>query len=71
MKTKQLISEIKRKQNLLIKKWKTKGAYENFGQKEVGKLEDKYIDGSKYTDEMNEMRRLIQEFQNWCMSYTG
>jgi len=71
MKSKQLISEIKKKKNMLIKRWETKGAYENFGQKEVGKLQDKYIDSSKYTDEMNEVRILIQKFNEWCMNYTG
>ena len=71
MKSKQLISEIKKKKSLLIKRWKTKGAYENFGQKECGKLEDKYINISKYTDEMNQIRKLIQDFRNWCMNYTG
>ena len=39
------------KQNKLIKKAKTKGLYENFGQKEVRKLEDKFMtisaEGSK------------------------
>ena len=53
----------------LIKRAKTKGLYENFGQKEVGKLEDKYIDTSDYSDEMNNNRDLIQMFNEWCSTY--
>lgn len=47
------------------------GIYENFGQREVRKLEDKFIDSSNYTLEMNYTRNRIQEFENWCMNYEG
>lgn len=60
-----------REQNKLIKKAKTKGLYENFGQKEVRKLEDKFIDPSDYSEEMNKNRRLIQMFSEWCYNYCG
>lgn len=60
-----------REQNKLIKKAKDKGLYENFGQSEVRKLEDKFIDSSDYSNEMNKNRRLIQMFDEWCMNYTG
>ena len=53
---------IANEKNKLIKRAKTKGLYENFGQKEVRKLEDKYIDTSDYSDEMNNNRDLIQMF---------
>lgn len=62
---------ITKEQNKLIKIAKSKGLYENFGQKEVGKLEDKFIDTSDYTDEMNKKRRLIELFNEWCMNYNG
>ena len=62
---------ITREQNKLIKIAKTKGLYENFGQKEVRKLEDKFIDISNYSEEMNKNRRLIQMFDEWCMNYCG
>ena len=58
-----------KEQNKLIKIAKSKGLYENFGQKEVRKLEDKFIDTSDYTDEMNKKRRLIELFNEWCMNY--
>lgn len=62
---------ITKEQNKLIKIAKSKGLYENFGQKEVRKLEDKFIDISDYTDEMNKKRRLIELFNEWCMNYNG
>ena len=68
MKLKQAIAKTKQR---LIAKVEEKGIYENFGQNEVRKLEDKYIDISKYTDEMNENRRILQEFNKWCMTYNG
>ena len=64
-------ADIKKFKNALIEKWKTKGAYENFGQKEVGKLEDKHINISSYTDEMNQIRKEIQDFNKWVMKYNG
>lgn len=42
----------------LIKKAKTRGIYENFGQKEVGQLEDKY----GYNKD-------VADFDNWCMDF--
>ena len=66
-----LIKEIERTQNKLKERVKTKGIYENFGQREVSRLKDKYIDISVYTDEMNRMRQHIDNFNNWCMIYNG
>ena len=53
----------------LIKKTNSKGLYENFGQKEVGKLEDKFINISDYTKEMNCNRNLLDAFDSWCMNF--
>ena len=44
---------IAKEQDKLINKVRTKGLYENFGQREVRKLEDRFINSSSYTDEMN------------------
>lgn len=60
---------IQRKKAKLEKIARENGLYENFGQKEVSELEDKYINISKYTDEMNNRRMEIQQFNNWCMNY--
>lgn len=40
--------------------------YENFGQKEVGQLEDKYDALSN-----REIQKEIDSFNNWAMNYTG
>ena len=61
---------IQNEKKKLIDKVKKKGIYENFGQKEVRKLEDKFINTSSYTDEMNYIRKAIQEFDKWCMDYS-
>ena len=61
---------IKRQKNKLVKIAKENGLYENFGQKEVRALEEKYIDISVYTQDMNIMRSSIQAFDEWCMNYT-
>lgn len=71
MKNMNIDKVLTREQNKLIKIAKTKGLYENFGQKEVMKLEDKFIDSSDYSEEMNKNRRLIQMFDEWCMNYSG
>ena len=60
-----------REQNKLIKIAKANGLYENFGQKEVRELEDRFIDSSDYSEEMNKNRRLLQMFDEWCMNYCG
>ena len=60
-----------KEQNKLIKIAKTNGLYENFGQKEVRKLEDKFIDCSDYSEVMDKNSRLILLFDEWCMNYCG
>lgn len=51
-------NEIVKYKQALIKKAKSKGLYENFGQSEVRKLESKYG-----------RLGLIAEFDNWCMNF--
>jgi hypothetical protein len=55
--------------NKLINKAKKSGLYENFGQDEVRAIEDKFIDISSYTDEMNKNRDLLSGFNNWAMNF--
>lgn len=64
-------NDIHRQKAKLIQQAKTKGVYENFGQREVRRLKDKYIDLSDYSLEMWQVRDAITEFDNWCMNYTG
>ncbi len=50
--------EIYNMKKSLISKAKEEGIYENFGQKEVRELQDKY----SYTEE-------VEQFDNWCMTF--
>lgn len=52
---KQILKDIKKYKKQLIAKAKRKGLYENFGEKEERKLENKY--GSHYT---------ITDFRRWA-----
>ena len=68
---KNLEKAISKAKDSLIKKCKRRGMYENFGDNEVDKLTDKFIDLGDYSREMNEARGLINEFFEWCMAYEG
>ena len=70
-KYKKIETAIKHEKNKLIDIANKKGLYENFGQKEVRKIQDQYINSSSYTKEMNNNRSLLQNFNNWCMTYNG
>lgn len=63
--------DIQKQKNKLIQRANTKGIYENFGQREVRQLEDKYIDLSDYSLEMMLVRDALRSFDNWCTNYTG
>ena len=60
---------INRYKKALTLKAKDKGLYENFGQIEVRKLKDKYINLSDYSDKMNNKRKLLDDFNEWCMNF--
>ena len=64
-------SAIAKAKKKLIAQAKKSGVIENFGQKEVRSLEDKYIDSSDYSNDMNKIRIAIEKFDDWCMNYTG
>jgi hypothetical protein len=56
----------------LKQQWKNKGGYENYGQKEVRALEDKYSNAKWSQDENDEaIMKAIRQFDEWCMNYTG
>ena len=52
----------------LINKAKQSGLYENFGQKEVMNLENKFLTGIFHMDKKT--NQSIQSFNDWCMNYT-
>ena len=64
----EITSEINRLKAALIKKASKKGLYENFGQREVRKLEDKHSD-SRYKNDG--VFTKIREFDEWASTYTG
>lgn len=51
---------------------KKRQIYENFGQKEVRKLEEFIGPVSDYTyyDRLENIK-IISDFDNWCLNYTG
>ena len=64
---KKVRADIKRMKAALKQKAKTGGIYENFGQKEVRILLDKYFDAPTFCNVSSQ----IDEFNSWCMNYTG
>lgn len=67
---KKIDTAISRATKLLIEEAKKNGLYENFGQTEVRRIEDKFINSSDYTREMNESRDKLRYFSNWCSRYS-
>lgn len=68
---KKIDTAIARAKIALIKTAKANGIYENFGQKEVRDIKNKFIDITDYSQEMNSNRGKLRSFDNWCMNYTG
>ena len=67
---KRIDTAINRAKKILIDRAKANGIYENFGQKEVREIKDKFIDYCDDSTEMNNNRRKVDGFNNWCMEYT-
>lgn len=51
-------------------RYASKGSYENFGQREVRKLNEEFTTTDNHFDNMNNHKE-IQKFNEWCMSYDG
>lgn len=67
---KRLKRDIDRTTETLKIRWDIKGAYENFGQREVQRLKDKYVGRLPYLYEFS-IRGEILKFERWCWGYTG
>lgn len=67
---KKIDTAISRAKDKLINEARNNGIYENFGQKEVREIEDKFIDCCDYSAEMNNNRKKLDGFNNWCMEYS-
>jgi hypothetical protein len=65
---KKIDTAIRRAEKKLITEAKKNGLYENFGQREVGMIKDKFINISDYSSEMNSNRDKLNAFSNWCSS---
>jgi hypothetical protein len=55
----------------LMKKWKQKGGYENFGQKELDILKKKLNYNPYGSDEERKIAKILDNFNNWAMTYDG
>ncbi len=64
-----LTQDITRTKKRLMAKWKLSGTYENFGQKEVRDLQDKYdyLSLKWGSPEQRQQAQLIDDFYDWCM----
>jgi len=67
----QVRSAISKVKKGLMRKWKQKGGYENFGQKELRQLQNKF-DYNAYGDkDEREISHMLDAFDNWAMNYDG
>lgn len=55
----------------LIAKWKKKGGYENFGEKELRKLKDKFNYDPYGTPDERRIASILDNFDKWAMNYAG
>ena len=69
----QVRKEIGKTQTDLKKKWKKTGGYENFGQDEISKLQDRHGYSSMVygTPEQRKAAKLIDALDQWAMNYVG
>jgi hypothetical protein len=65
-KVKELKREIAKEKQKLVKRAR-KGLYEDFGQKEYGRLMEKYGD-LYYTND--DVRKELDRFFDWCVNFT-
>lgn len=57
--------------NKLKADWKRKGGYENFGQKELRKIKDKFNYNPYGSPEERQIAKIIDQFEEWAMNYMG
>lgn len=67
---KKIDTAIIRAKKILIKRAKTSGIYENFGQKEVKDIRDKFTTYGDYSEENRKNASKVFGFECWCMNYT-
>jgi hypothetical protein len=71
MKPSQVRSAISKVKKQLMRKWKQKGGYENFGQKELSKMRDKFDYNPYGSPDERQIAKMLDGFDNWAMNYDG
>ena len=67
----QVRSAISKVKKGLMRKWKQKGGYENFGQKELSQMKDKFDYNPYGSSDEREVAKMLDGFDNWAMNYDG
>ncbi|MDC6463726.1 hypothetical protein PQZ07_00340 [bacterium] len=71
MKPSQVRSAISKVKKGLMRKWKQKGGYENFGQKELSQMKDKFDYNPYGSSDEKQISKMLDGFDNWAMNYDG
>ena len=71
MKPSQVRSAISKVKKGLMRKWKQKGGYENFGQKELSQMKDKFDYNPYGSSDERQISKMLDGFDNWAMNYDG
>ena len=61
--------DISNAKSVLIRQAKSRGIYENFGQREVNRLTDKCNAMFCSNAKRNELMKKVDEFDRWCMRF--
>ena len=71
MRPSQIRSAISKVKKQLMRKWKQKGGYENFGQKELSQMKDKFDYNPYGSPDERTISKMLDGFDNWAMNYDG
>jgi hypothetical protein len=67
---KKLLKAIEREKKTLIERANKNGLWENFGQKELHKLDDKFNYPKYYIHTERDMAIALMNFEQWAINYT-
>ena len=71
MRPSQVRSAISKVKKGLMRKWKQKGGYENFGQKELSQMKDKFDYNPYGSSDERQISKMLDGFDDWAMNYDG
>lgn len=69
LKCKKISTAIRRAKKELVAKVKKHGLYENFGQKEIRNIEDKFIKVYQQGEDIKDQHRQLKSFRRWCENF--